>query len=62
MAERDNEKQNFVDSDHVWKLTANLLQLQMEGTFCDVELVCSDGVVMGKWFYYITAYWLTDEC
>ncbi len=36
-------------SEHVWKLTSSLLGLQQSGKFCDLQLMCSDGIVMGEY-------------
>ncbi len=44
-------KQCGVDKDkheHLVNLTSNLLDLQRSGRLCDVQLTCSDGVLMGE--------------
>ncbi len=34
--------------EHTMKLTRTLLELQQSGRFCDVKLVCSNGIIRGE--------------
>ncbi len=37
-----------VEHEHIQHLSSNLLKLQQAGKFCDVQLMCSDGILKGK--------------
>ena len=46
--ERAISRNTRLDNGHLWRLTTNLLDLQKSGKFCDVQLLCLDGTLMGK--------------